>query len=41
LQIIAIAVGGSLGALARFYIANGVYALMGREFPVGTLAVNI
>ncbi len=40
-QTLAIALGGALGALSRFWAANGVYALMGRSFPYGTLAVNI
>jgi CrcB protein len=40
-QILAIAGGGALGALLRFWVANGVYALLGRDFPYGTLAVNV
>lgn len=40
-QIAAIAVGGSLGALLRFWVANGVYEWMGRDFPHGTLFVNV
>ncbi|WP_045226369.1 fluoride efflux transporter CrcB [Methyloterricola oryzae] len=40
-QLIAIALGGSVGAVARFLIANGVYALLGRSFPHGTLFVNV
>ena len=40
-QIIAIAAGGALGALLRFWMSNGIYALMGRDFPYGTLLVNI
>jgi fluoride exporter len=41
LQIIVIAVGGALGSLARYGMSNGVYALLGRGFPWGTLAVNV
>ncbi len=41
LQLIAIAAGGALGALARYGMSNGVYALLGRDFPWGTLAVNL
>ena len=37
----AIAAGGALGALLRFWMSNGVYALLGRGFPYGTLAVNV
>lgn len=40
-QLLAIAGGGALGALLRFWVANGVYALAGRGFPYGTLAVNV
>ena len=40
-QLIAIAAGGALGALARYGMSNGVYALLGRSFPYGTLAVNV
>ena len=40
-QFIAIALGGSLGALARFFVANGIYAWLGRNFPFGTLFVNV
>jgi CrcB protein len=40
-QIVAIALGGSLGAIMRFLVANGIYGLLGRGFPHGTLFVNI
>jgi len=40
-QVFAIAGGGALGALLRFWVANGVYAISGRAFPYGTLAVNV
>ena len=41
LQIFAIMIGGAIGAALRFILSNGVYSLLGREFPYGTLAVNI
>jgi CrcB protein len=41
LQLLAIAGGGALGALARFLVSNGVYRMLGRDFPWGTLAVNL
>jgi len=41
LQAIAIAGGGAIGALLRFYASTGIYAIMGRGFPYGTLFVNI
>ncbi|PLY11999.1 MAG: fluoride efflux transporter CrcB [Sedimenticola sp.] len=37
----AIAGGGALGALMRFWVSNGVYAWLGRGFPYGTLVVNL
>jgi CrcB protein len=40
-QVLAIAAGGAAGALMRFWVSNGVYALIGREFPYGTLVVNV
>lgn len=40
-QLIAIAIGGSAGAVLRFLVANGIYAMLGRSFPHGTLFVNI
>ncbi len=40
-QALAIAAGGALGALLRFWGANWVYSLLGRAFPYGTLAVNV
>jgi fluoride exporter len=40
-QLIAVALGGSFGAVLRFLISNGVYQWLGKSFPYGTLAVNI
>ena len=40
-QILAIAGGGAIGAVLRYWVSTGVYALAGRNFPYGTLAVNI
>jgi CrcB protein len=40
-QALAIAAGGAVGALLRFWVSSGVYALLGRTFPYGTLAVNV
>lgn len=40
-QILAIAGGGAVGALLRFWVSGGVYSLLGRDFPYGTLAVNL
>ena len=40
-QTLAIAAGGAAGAVLRFWMSNGVYAVLGRGFPYGTLAVNV
>jgi CrcB protein len=40
-QVIAIAVGGAVGCVLRFWMSTGVYQLLGRDFPYGTLAVNV
>lgn len=40
-QVLAIAAGGAIGALLRFWVSTGVYALTGRDFPWGTLLVNV
>ncbi|MFP5504999.1 MAG: fluoride efflux transporter CrcB [Gammaproteobacteria bacterium] len=40
-QLVAIAAGGALGALLRFWVASGVAAWLGRGFPYGTLLVNV
>lgn len=40
-QLIAVALGGSFGAVLRFLISSGIYHWLGRGFPYGTLAVNI
>ncbi len=38
---LAVAAGGALGSLARFWLAAGVAALTGPRFPWGTLLINI
>lgn len=40
-QLLAIASGGAVGAVFRFWVSSGVYSLLGRGFPFGTLAVNV
>lgn len=37
----AIAVGGAAGALGRWLMSSAVYRWLGRDFPWGTLAVNV
>ena len=41
MNIISIAIGGAAGSLCRYGMSNGIYFLLGRGFPYGTLAVNI
>ncbi|RTZ62023.1 MAG: fluoride efflux transporter CrcB [Gammaproteobacteria bacterium] len=40
-QWLAIAAGGALGAVARFWVSGWVYETFGKGFPWGTLAVNV
>lgn len=40
-MIVAVALGGALGSLARYFSSGYVMRLLGMEFPFGTLAVNI
>ena len=40
-QVLAIAAGGAVGSLLRFWMSNWVHAFAGRTFPYGTLAVNV
>jgi len=41
MQILIIAGGGAAGAMLRYGVSNGIYALLGRGFPYGTLVVNV
>ncbi len=41
MQIVAIALGGAIGAVMRYGLSTAVYNLLGRGFPYGTLAVNV
>lgn len=41
INLLAIAIGGAAGSLCRHGMSNGIYLLLGRGFPYGTLAVNI
>ena len=38
---LAIAVGGSAGAVSRYWVSNATYSWLGQQFPWGTLAVNL
>ena len=39
--LVFIALGGALGAVFRYGASLGVYSLLGRGFPYGTLFVNV
>jgi CrcB protein len=41
LQIILIALGGAVGSVLRYLVSSSTYALCGRDFPYGTLVVNV
>ncbi|MBF0291169.1 MAG: fluoride efflux transporter CrcB [Nitrospinae bacterium] len=38
---LAVAFGGALGSMARYFAAGSVYERLGTGFPYGTLAVNV
>lgn len=40
-RVLAIAAGGAVGALLRYWMSSGTHALLGRGFPYGTLVVNV
>lgn len=40
-MILFIACGGALGAVMRYGASLGVYSLLGRGFPYGTMFVNV
>ncbi len=40
-QVLAIAAGGALGSLLRYWVSSGTHAVLGRGFPYGTLTVNV
>ncbi|MDQ6995753.1 MAG: fluoride efflux transporter CrcB [Mariprofundaceae bacterium] len=40
-QMLAIATGGALGAVMRWYVAGMIQRLSGSAFPWGTLTVNV
>ncbi len=40
-QVLAIAAGGAVGSVLRFWMSTWVHSFAGRSFPYGTLAVNV
>lgn len=41
MQIMLIAIGGAIGAILRYLVSIGVYGIVGKGFPYGTLVVNV
>ncbi len=41
LRTMAIAFGGAAGALLRYWVSGAVYEWLGKDFPYGTLCVNV
>ena len=41
LQLTGIALGGALGSVLRFLLSTRIYQWLGRDFPYGTLSVNV
>ncbi|THB70482.1 MAG: fluoride efflux transporter CrcB [Gammaproteobacteria bacterium] len=40
-QLISIGIGGAIGAILRYLVSGGVHTFMGKDFPYGTLSVNV
>lgn len=40
-RVLAIAAGGAVGSVLRYWLSTWVHGFAGREFPYGTLAVNV
>ena len=40
-QLVAIATGGALGSVLRYWMSTWVHSFAGRTFPYGTLTVNV
>jgi CrcB protein len=40
-MLLAVALGGAIGASGRYLISTGVHRLLGAGFPYGTLTVNV
>jgi CrcB protein len=39
--LLAIALGGALGSLARHFVSSGIYGVTGAAFPLGIFVVNV
>ena len=41
LNVLAVALGGATGAVARYWVSSALYKHFGSDFPYGTLGVNV
>lgn len=41
MQSVAVAMGGALGAVMRFWVSGWFHSMFGRAFPYGTLFINV
>lgn len=41
MRVLAVAAGGAIGSVLRFWMSSAVHSVFGRAFPYGTLAVNV
>lgn len=39
--LLAVAIGGAVGSIARHYLSTGIYNVTGATFPYGILSVNV
>lgn len=40
-HLLYIAAGGAIGSLCRFWMSSSIQSLIGKDFPYGTLSVNL
>lgn len=40
-QVLAVFIGGGIGATLRYWLGGAVYKFLGTDFPYGTLLVNV
>jgi CrcB protein len=41
IHLLSIAAGGAVGALFRYWFSSGAHLFMGKDFPYGTMFVNV
>ncbi len=41
LQLLLIGLGSAVGGVCRYLLSTSIYSLIGKDFPYGTLAVNM